>query len=454
VSGAVSGYAEKTARLADDLRRRSADGAPAVGLAKSTSNLFRDRAPRKPRVDLSHFDAVVRVDAAARRVEAEGMTTFVDLADATLREGTMPAVVPQLKSITLGGAVAGVGIEATSFRHGLVHDTIVAMDILTGDGRIVTCTADNDHRDLFHGFPNSYGTLGYALKLTARTLPVKPFVRVDHARHAEAERFFAALTQACARDDVDFVDGVAFARGDLVLSCARFVDEAPFTSDYTYERIYYRSLRERAHDYLTTRDYLWRWDTDWFWCSRNVGAQHPLLRRLYGRDRLNSITYQKIMRWNARVGATRALDRPWIDAILAGIGEGRPLLGICLGMQWLYEGSEEAPDLPGLGLIAGSCRRLRPPDDRGGLKVPHVGWNSLEPKREGKIAEQVLPYTQVYFTHSYIAPVTAETVAATEHGEVFASIVERGHVSGVQFHPEKSGEAGLQILRNFVAMAG
>jgi glutamine amidotransferase len=153
-------------------------------------------------------------------------------------------------------------------------------------------------------------------------------------------------------------------------------------------------------------------------------------------------------------GATRALDRPWIDAILAGIGEGRPLLGICLGMQWLYEGSEEAPDLPGLGLIAGSCRRLRPPDDRGGLKVPHVGWNSLEPKREGKIAEQVLPHTQVYFTHSYVAPVTAETVAATEHGEVFASIVERGHVSGVQFHPEKSGEAGLQILRNFVAMAG
>ena len=93
----------------------------------------------------------------------------------------MPAVVPQLKSITLGGAVAGVGIEATSFRHGLVHDTIVAMEVLTGDGRIVACTADNEHRDLFHGFPNSYGTLGYALKLTARTIPVGRYVRVDHA---------------------------------------------------------------------------------------------------------------------------------------------------------------------------------------------------------------------------------------------------------------------------------
>jgi FAD/FMN-containing dehydrogenase len=309
VSGAPDGYAEKTARLADDLRGAAANGAPAVGLAKSTSNLFRDRTRRKPRVDLSHFNAVVRVDAAAGRVEAEGMTTFVDLADATLREGTMPAVVPQLKSITLGGAVAGVGIEATSFRHGLVHDTIVAMDVLTGDGRIVTCTADNDHRDLFFGFPNSYGTLGYALKLTARTLPVKRFVRVDHARYTDAERLFAALAQACASDAVDFVDGVAFARGDLVLSCARFADEAPYTSDYTYERIYYRSLRERSTDYMTTRDYLWRWDTDWFWCSKNVGAQHPLLRRLYGRARLNSITYQKIMRWNARVGATRVLNR-------------------------------------------------------------------------------------------------------------------------------------------------
>ena len=306
---AASGYAAKLAKLREALRGPPAGQAPAVGLAESTSNLFRDRARRRPRIDLSHFDEVVRVDPRARCVEAEGMTTFVDLADATLREGTMPAVVPQLKSITLGGAVAGVGIEATSFRHGLVHDTIVAMDVLTGDGQIVTCAPDNEHRDLFFGFPNSYGTLGYALKLTARTLPVAPFVRVDHARHTDAETFFRALAAACASDEVDFVDGVAFDRGDLVLSCARFVSKAPYTSDYTFERIYYRSLRERASDFLTTRDYLWRWDTDWFWCSKNVGAQNPLLRRLYGRSRLNSITYQKIMRWNARVGATRLVNR-------------------------------------------------------------------------------------------------------------------------------------------------
>jgi FAD/FMN-containing dehydrogenase len=304
----VTAYAEKTAQLLPAIAAAQGAQGPVVGLSKTTSNLFRDRARRVPGIDLSHFNEVTGVDSARHLVEAEGMTTFVDLADATLAAGAMPAVVPQLKSITLGGAVAGVGIEATSFRHGLVHDTVVAMDVLTGDGDIVTCTPHNAHRDLFHGLPNSYGTLGYALKLTARTLPVARYVCVKHTRHQDAARYFTALAQACADDGVDFVDGVAFARDDLVLSRAHFVDDAPSVSDYTYEHIYYRSLREKPVDYLTTRDYLWRWDTDWFWCSRNIGAQRPLVRRLLGRDRLNSVTYQKIMRWNTRWHLTAAFN--------------------------------------------------------------------------------------------------------------------------------------------------
>jgi imidazole glycerol-phosphate synthase subunit HisH len=149
-------------------------------------------------------------------------------------------------------------------------------------------------------------------------------------------------------------------------------------------------------------------------------------------------------------GSTRALDRDWVDAILRLVGEGRPLLGICLGMQWLFEGSEEAPDCPGLGVLSGQCRRLQTPPGTG-LKIPHVGWNSLQPVRDGSIVSGVTPGAQVYFTHSYVAPITGDTITATEHGEAFASIVQRGQIAGVQFHPEKSGEAGLQILRNFVA---
>jgi glutamine amidotransferase len=153
-------------------------------------------------------------------------------------------------------------------------------------------------------------------------------------------------------------------------------------------------------------------------------------------------------------GATRALDRAWVDAILQRVGEGRPLLGICLGMQWLFEGSEEAPDCPGLGVLGGRCRRLNALPGHSRLKIPHVGWNSLDLKQEASIVEDIPPGAQVYFTHSYVAPLTADTVAATEHGEAFASIVQRGQIAGVQFHPEKSGDAGLQILRNWLKLSG
>jgi len=150
-------------------------------------------------------------------------------------------------------------------------------------------------------------------------------------------------------------------------------------------------------------------------------------------------------------GATRALDAAWIEGVLERVGEGRPLLGICLGMHWLFEGSDEAPDLPGLGLLSGQCRRLA---DAEGIKIPHVGWNTLALQREASIIDGVDDQAQVYFTHSYVVPLTSETVAVTEHGEPFTAVVQRANIAGVQFHPEKSGEVGLKILQNFVQLAG
>jgi FAD/FMN-containing dehydrogenase len=302
----VSNHESKLARLRAEL---AAGGPGGIGLAKSTSNLFRDREQQaRPRVDLSGFNQVVEVDAARSRVCAEGMTTYADLVDATLARGVMPCVVPQLKSITLGGAAAGVGIEASSFRYGLVHDTLLALDVLLADGSVVTCTPDNEHRDLFYGFPNSYGTLGYALKVTARTVPVKPYVRLEHLAHTRPEEFFEELEARC-RSDIDFVDGTVFSGNEMYLTLGRFADSAERPSDYTYEHIYYRSIREKKTDVLTVHDYIWRWDTDWFWCSKNLFAQNPVVRRLMGRERLNSTTYTKVMRWNSRVGLTTFLFR-------------------------------------------------------------------------------------------------------------------------------------------------
>ena len=259
---------------------------------------------------MRRFSDVLEVDPAAGWVDAEGMTTYEALTDACLARGVMPAVVPQLKTITLGGAVAGVGIEASSHRHGLVHDSVQEIEVLLGDGRIVLATPGNEHADLYFGFPNSYGTLGYALRVKAKAVPVRPYVRIEHQPFTDAARYFAALGERLRAGDADFVDGTVFSPREMFLTLGRFTDSAPYTSDYSYERIYYRSIRERREDYLAVRDFIWRWDTDWFWCSKNVGAQNPLLRRFaFGRKRLGSRTYTKIMRWNSRMGLTKKLAR-------------------------------------------------------------------------------------------------------------------------------------------------
>jgi glutamine amidotransferase len=145
--------------------------------------------------------------------------------------------------------------------------------------------------------------------------------------------------------------------------------------------------------------------------------------------------------------ATAALGAPWRAAIRQSLDRGVPLFGICLGQQWLFDGSEEDPAVPGLGVIAGRCRRLPPT-----LKVPHVGWNSLEIRKPSRLLAGIEPGTQAYFTHSYAAEITPEAVATTTHAAPFASVVETDLLFGVQFHPEKSGTAGIQMLRNFVAV--
>lgn len=300
-------YEEKKRRLTNFLTTHPGEN---IRLEKATSNLFRDRkeVPAQ-RLDVRDFNQVLRVNAARGYVEVEGMTPYARLVSECLKHNVMPAVVPQLKSITVGGAAVGCGIESSSFRYGLVHETVNEMEILLSDGSTVVCSPNNEHSDLFYGFPNSYGTLGYALRLKVMVVPVKKYVKLTHHRYSDPNVYFAELARQCDRSDVDFVDGVVFGPGHMVLTLGQFTDEAPYTSDYTFENIYYQSLRDRAEDYLTIENYIWRWDTDWFWCSKNLLAQHPLIRRLYGRNRLNSVTYTKIMRWNTRWKLTQHLDR-------------------------------------------------------------------------------------------------------------------------------------------------
>jgi FAD/FMN-containing dehydrogenase len=286
-----------------------------VRLAKRTSNLFRFRdagtaTPGTPGgtgagLDVSAFGHVLRVDPARRTAWVGGMTTYEDLCDATLKHQLMPLVVPQLKTITLGGAVTGLGIESTSLRNGLPHESVTAMEILTGDGRVVTAAPEGEHADLFRGFPNSYGTLGYALSLTIELEPVAPYVHLRHFAFDSPEACMAAVGQIALNGELhghraDFVDGTAFGLDEIYLTVGAFSDVAPWNSDYTGKQIYYQSVRGPSEDFLTIRDYLWRWDADWFWCSKPFGVQNPVIRRFWPRRYRRSDVYRSLVAFDRR----------------------------------------------------------------------------------------------------------------------------------------------------------
>jgi FAD/FMN-containing dehydrogenase len=292
-------YRTRSAALAAGLQAASRSGLPA-GLGKTTSNLFRHRQPAaRHRLDVRSFHHVLGIDPERMTADVEGMITYEALVEETLRYGLLPAVVPQLKTITVGGAVSGLGIESSSFKYGLVHETVEAMEVLTGSGGIVACSASGNP-DLFFGFPNSYGTLGYALRLTIRLVPASKYVYLTHTRFAAPDSFFAHLARACEQPSADFVDATIFGRDEMYITEAAFADFAPRLSDYTYMDIYYRSIRRKPNDWLTARGYIWRWDTDWFWCSKHFGVQHPAIR-LFAKPALNSRTYQRVMRLSQRL---------------------------------------------------------------------------------------------------------------------------------------------------------
>jgi FAD/FMN-containing dehydrogenase len=299
-----------------DALRRALLAAPKdapVRLRKRTSNLFRPRDGAASPLDADGFDGVLSVDVAGRTADVGGMTTYEHLVDATLPHGLMPLVVPQLKTITLGGAVTGLGIESSSFRSGCPHESVLEMDVLTGAGEVVTARPDGEHRDLFFGFPNSYGSLGYALRLRIELEPVSPYVHVRHLRFRDINACVDTIEQITATgtwegEDVRFLDGTWFGHDEVYLTLGSWAQTAPYTSDYTGREVYYRSIPARTEDYLTVHDYLWRWDTDWFWCSRAFGAQHPVARALWPKRLLRSNVYWKLVALERRYGIKARID--------------------------------------------------------------------------------------------------------------------------------------------------
>lgn len=326
---------------------RSIPTTATIRLAKPTSNLFRARTKRDaPGLDTSGLTGVIGVNSDARTADVAGMCTYEDLVAATLRYDLSPLVVPQLKTITVGGAVTGLGIESASFRNGLPHESVLEMDILTGAGELVTASPEQ-HADLYRAFPNSYGTLGYSTRLRIQLEPVKPFVALRHIRFHSLAELIAATdrivdTKGLDGVPVDYLDGVVFSPDESYLCVGVRTSTPGPVSDYTGQDIYYRSIQHETgikEDRLTTHDYFWRWDTDWFWCSRAFGAQNRRLRRWWPRRCRRSSVYWKLVELDQRLGIADWMEkrngRPARERVVQDVE--MPIERTCEFLTWFLD---------------------------------------------------------------------------------------------------------------------
>lgn len=273
-------HAAKVERVAARLRAWP-DGRPLALRKRAASHQVPKPGDRKYRdapLDVSDLDRLLELDVAGRTCTAEPGLTFVDLVAATLPHGLVPAVVPELKTITVGGAVSGCSLESMSFRHGGFHDLCLEYEVVTSSGEVLVCRPDGPHALLFHMLHGAFGTLGVLTRLKFRLVPAQPYVQVAYRTCTSAAEYRAALLERCAAGDVDFVDGIIHGPDRWVLSLGRFADRAPYTSRYNWVTPYYETTARRAEDWFTTPDYFFRYDRG----VTNVRPRSFLGRLLFG----------------------------------------------------------------------------------------------------------------------------------------------------------------------------
>lgn len=237
------------------------------------------------KIDISDLDKIILIDREKQICIAEPGVTFVDLVQATLPYNLVPTVVPELKTITIGGAVAGCSIESMSYKLGGFHDSCLEYEFITAKGEVLICTPDNKNKLLFQMVHGTFGTLGIISKLAFRLVPAKKYVQVSYEKYRTLEEYKAAIREHYERKDVDFMDGIIHSPTLYVLSVANFIDEAPYVHSYDWTRVYYLSTKTRKRDYLRTADYFFRYDRG----VTNVKPKSFLGRLLLGKF-MNSST--------------------------------------------------------------------------------------------------------------------------------------------------------------------
>ncbi len=294
-------HTEKLHQISKEIRSRISDGNP-IKIVKGSVPHFvpnpYDKSDKQPKIDIKNLNQILKIDVERQICIAEPGVTFSDLVAATLPHGLIPYTVPELKEITLGGAISGCSLESMSYRYGGFHDSCLEYEIITGTGKILRCSPE-EHPDIFNMIHGSYGTLGILTKVMFKLLPAKPYVHMVYRTFSDFDSYWSFMKDHCDRGDVDFIDGIIHSPTSLVACLGTMVDEAPNVSSYQWLNIYYKSTLTKREDYLSTSDYLFRYDTECHWLTKTVPLMETKPARLaLGKMVLGSTN---LIKWSKRL---------------------------------------------------------------------------------------------------------------------------------------------------------
>jgi FAD/FMN-containing dehydrogenase len=296
-------------RISENMKRAISTGCSVKIVKDTVSHLVPnpyEEESKMVKLDVSGLNRVLSIDPTTRTCVAESGVSFSDLVTATMKYNLIPTTVPELKHITIGGAVAGCSVESMSYKLGGFHDSCLEYEAVTGTGEITICSPERN-ADLFHMLHGSYGTLGVLTKLTFKLLPAKPYVHMQYLKYRTFNEYWKALEERCEAKKDDFIDGIIHADDCFVICVGTMVDRVPRTSNYDWLKIYYKSTLDLEEDYLTVYDYFFRYDAECHWLTKTVPLMETLPARfMFGKFLLGSTN---LIKWSGRLKRVMRMKR-------------------------------------------------------------------------------------------------------------------------------------------------
>ena len=292
---------KKIQDIVEQVKEMAKSKSPVAFSKNSVPHLVPDpKDPRfkKAKINLRSLNEIISIDKEEKICVAESGVTFSQLVKATLPLGLIPMTVPELKGITIGGAVSGCSIESMSYKFGGFHDSCVEYEIITGEGNVILCS-EKENNHIFEMIHGSYGTLGILTKLKFKLIEAKQYVKMDYKSFDNFPDYKKAIDKYCENCEYDFIDGIVHSKEKFVLCLGQMVEKAPYLSNYRWLNIFYKSTSTKKEDYLSLYDYFFRYDTECHWLTKTLPLMESKIFRLFfGKIALGSTN---LIKWSKRL---------------------------------------------------------------------------------------------------------------------------------------------------------